>query len=44
MTGLPSGQEVVERESASFTVQVKDPDAPVDFYIAGEKVQEGDPR
>ena len=44
ITPLPAQTEAVERESASFVVEVKDPDAPVDFYIAGEKIEEGDDR
>ena len=39
--GLPSTVDVVEREALTFDVEVKDPDAPVDFYIAGEKVIPG---
>ena len=41
---LPAKSNVVERESATFTVQVKDPDAPVDFFIAGKKVTGSDDR
>ena len=33
--------DVVEREAMTFNVQVKDPDAPVDFYIAGKKISPG---
>ena len=44
LTPLPTTSEAVERENNTFTVEVKDPDAPVDFYINGEKVLEGDER
>ncbi len=42
--GWPRTSNVVERESASFSIQVKDPNAPVDWYIAGKKVEPGDDR
>ena len=41
LAGLPNSCHVVERESATFNVQVKDPNAPVEFYIAGKKVEVG---
>jgi hypothetical protein len=44
LTPLPTAADTVEREAATYTVQVKDPDAPVEFYIAGQKVHEGDDR
>ena len=39
--GLPSTVDAVEREALTFDVEVKDPEAPVDFYIAGEKIIPG---
>lgn len=39
--GLPATVDVVEREALTFDVEVKDPEAPVDFYIAGEKIIPG---
>lgn len=44
ITGLPPASEVVEREAASFTIEVKDPDAPVEFFIAGQKITGNDNR
>lgn len=41
---LPSTTNAVERESASFTIQVKDPEAPVEFYVAGKKITPDDDR
>ena len=42
--GLPTSSEVVEREAAVFNVEVKDPGAPVEFYIAGKKITQSDDR
>jgi len=36
--------DVVEREQVVFPVEVKDPGAPVDFYINGKKVSKNDNR
>jgi len=36
--------EAVEREPVSVNVEIKDPDAPVTFYIAGKKVTPSDDR
>jgi len=41
---LPHKVEAVEREPVSVNVEVKDPDAPVTFYIAGKKVTPSDDR
>ena len=35
---------MVEREATNFAVEVKDPDAPVDFYINGVKIEPDDDR
>ena len=42
VTPLPNVTNGIEREENTFTVQVKDPDAPVEFFIAGRKIQPGD--
>ena len=42
--GLDPFIDVVERESYVFSVEVKDPTAPVDFYIGGQRVGRNDPR
>jgi hypothetical protein len=42
--GLDQFVDVVERESYTFSVEVKDPSAPVDFYFKGVKVERGDSR
>ncbi|XP_059094392.1 twitchin-like [Tigriopus californicus] len=44
ITGLPLSTDVIEREAASFTIEVKDPDAPVEFFIAGQKIAGNDSR
>ena len=36
--------DVVEREQVIFNVEVKDPGAPVDFFINGKKVSKSDER
>ena len=36
--------DVVEREQCVFNVEVKDPGAPVDFFINGKKVSKNDSR
>ena len=36
--------DAVEREEATFAVEVKDPGAPVDFFMNGVKVSKDDPR
>ena len=36
--------DVVEREEHIFNVEVKDPGAPVDFYMGGQKIGRNDPR
>ena len=42
--GLDQFIDVVEREEYVFNVEVKDPGAPVEFYMKGEKVSRSDPR
>ena len=42
--GLDQFMDVVEREQCVFNVEVKDPGAPVDFYINGKKVSKSDSR
>ena len=42
--GMDQFVDVVERERHVFNVEVKDPGAPVDFYINGNKVRKGDER
>ncbi len=44
LTGMPNTCDVVEREANVFNVMVKDPNAPVEFYIGGNKVTGDDPR
>ena len=44
LQGLPHNLQAVEREPLSLTVQVKDPEAPVSFYIGGKKVSSSDSR
>ena len=41
---LEKRASAVEREQAVFSVEVKDPEAPVDFYITGERLNKADPR
>ena len=36
--------DVVEREEYIFNVEVKDPNAPVHFYMKGVEVDRNDPR
>jgi len=42
--GLDRTTEATEREESTFNVEVKDPNAPVDFYINGNKVSKNDSR
>jgi hypothetical protein len=42
--GLDQFVDVVEREAYVFNVEVKDPTAPVDFFIKGVRVGHSDPR
>jgi len=42
--GMRDFKQCVEREEIIFNVEVKDPGAPVDFYMNGEKVDTSDPR
>ena len=42
--GLDQFVDVVERESYTFAVEVKDPNAPVDFFLKGVRVGKGDSR
>lgn len=42
--GLDQFVDVVEREQHVFNVEVKDPNAPVDFYMKGVKVSKNDSR
>merc|ERR1712121_14644 len=44
MGGMRDFKQCVEREQIIFNVEVKDPGAPVDFYMNGEKVDTSDPR
>lgn len=37
---LPSRLKGIEREPLFMTVQVKDPEAPVHFYVGGQRVTE----
>ena len=42
--GMEQFVDVVERDKHVFNVEVKDPGAPVDFYINGNKVSKSDER
>ena len=42
--GMDQFVDVIEREKHVFNVEVKDPGAPVDFFINGKKVSKSDER
>ena len=42
--GMDQFVDVIEREKHVFNVEVKDPGAPVDFFINGKKVSRSDER
>lgn len=44
LKGLDQFTDGVEREECVFTVHVKDPGAPVDFYFKGQKISKSDNR
>ena len=41
--GLPKTFEVVERESAEFPLEVRDPNTPVDIFVNGENIKDMTP-
>ena len=42
--GMRDFKQCIEREEIIFNVEVKDPGAPVDFFINGKKVSRSDER